>query len=134
MRRVIKFALLIAIAGSLAAACAAALSLRIPYRDFPGDVFLRIERGAGPLEIGRALAQAGVIRTPWQFWAERALHRDAKIQAGEYRFYQPATPDVVFNRLARGDVYYFEFTVKEGGNIFDIAQSLGEAGVMPSAD
>jgi UPF0755 protein len=130
MRRLIKFALLIAIAGSLAAA----LSLRIPYRDFPGDVFLRIQRGAGTVEIGRALAQAGVIRTPWQFWAERALHRDEKIQAGEYRFYEPASPNGVFNRLARGDVYYFEFTVKEGSNIFDIAQSLTEAGVMPAAD
>jgi UPF0755 protein len=134
MRRLIRFALLIAIAGSLAAACAAAISLRIPYRDFSGDVFLRIQHGAGTLDIGRALAQAGVIRTPWQFWAERALNRDEKIQAGEYRFYQPATPSDVFNRLARGDVYYFEFTVKEGSNIFDIAQSLGEAGVMPSAD
>jgi UPF0755 protein len=133
MRRLIKFALLIAIAGSLAAACAAALSLRIPYRDFSGDVFLRIERGVGTVEIGRALAQAGVIRAPWQFWAERALHRDEKIQAGEYRFYESATPDDVFNRLARGDVYYFEFTVKEGSNIFDIAQSLSEAGVMPAA-
>jgi len=134
MRRLIKFALLIAIAGSLAAACAAALSLRIPYRDFPGDVFLRIERGAGTVEIGRALAQAGVVRAPWQFWAERALHRDEKLQAGEYRFYETATPDAVFNRLVRGDVYYFEFTVKEGSNIFDIAQSLTDAGVMPSAD
>lgn len=134
MRRIIKYALLLAIAGSLAAACAAALSLRIPYREFPGDVFLQIHHGAGTVEIGRALAQAGVIRTPWQFWAERALHRGEKIQAGEYRFYEAATPDAVFSRLARGDVYYFEFTVKEGSNIFDIAQSLGDAGVMPAAD
>src|SRR5580704_9172114 len=134
MRRIIKYAFLAAIAGLLAAGCAAAISLRVPYRDFSGDAFLRIHRGAGTVEIGRALAQAGVIRTPWQFWAERALHRDEKIQAGEYRFYEAATPGDVFNRLARGDVYYFEFTVKEGSNIFDIAQSLTEAGVMPAAD
>src|SRR5580700_5319027 len=134
MRRIVKFALLLAIAGSLAAACAAAISLRIPYRDFSGDVFLRVQHGAGTIEIGRALAQAGVIRAPWQFWAERALHRDEKIQAGEYRFFEAATPDDVFSRLARGDVYYFEFTVKEGNNMFDIAQSLTEAGVMPGAD
>jgi UPF0755 protein len=134
MRRIIKYAFLAAIAGLLAAGCAAAISLRVPYRDFSGDVFLRIQRGAGTVEIGRALAQAGVIRTPWQFWAERAIHRDEKIQAGEYRFYESASPDDIFNRLARGDVYYFEFTVKEGSNMFDIAQSLTEAGVMPGAD
>src|SRR5271170_2561564 len=112
MQRLIKYAMLPATAGLLAAGCVALLSLNAPYRGFPDEIFVRIERGAGAVEVGRVLAQAGVIRGPWQFWAERALHRGGKIQAGEYRFDDSASPAAVFARLARGDVYYFEFTVK----------------------
>ena len=71
-----------------------------PYSAFPNETFVRIERGTGTLDIGRALAQSGVIRYPWQLWVERALHPGAKLQAGEYRFHQPATPGDVFSRLA----------------------------------
>jgi UPF0755 protein len=129
-----KRALLFVILIALLAAGAAIRSLYSPYRAFSDDVFLRIEHGTGTLAIGQALADAGVIRYPWQFWLERSLHRDGKIQAGEYRFYQPDTVATVFNRMVRGDIYFFEFTVKEGNNIFDIAESLETAGVMPAAD
>ena len=134
MRRLIKFALLPAIAGTLIALGMVALSLNLPYRGFQNDAFLHIERGTGTLEIGRALAQVGAIRYPWQFWAERALHSDGKIQAGEYKFSEAASAAVIFDRLARGDVSFFELTVKEGSNMFDIAQLLATAGVMPAAD
>ena len=40
----------------------------------------------------------------------------------------------VYARLARGDIFYFEFTVPEGNNIFDIAASLEQQGIMPAAD
>jgi UPF0755 protein len=115
------------------AAAAVMTSLHDTYRGFSGDVFLTIDRGTPTAEIGRQLANAGVIRSPWQFWLERALHRGGKVQAGEYEFQDPASVATVFDRLVRGDVYYFEFTVKEGSNIFDIAQSLETAAVMPGA-
>jgi len=105
-----------------------------PYSAFPNETFVRIERGTGTLDIGRALAQSGVIRYPWQLWVERALHPGAKLQAGEYRFHQPATPGDVFSRLARGDIFYFEVTVPEGSNIFDIGHIVESAGAMPAAD
>jgi UPF0755 protein len=129
-----KRILIFLIALFLLIAGAAAVSLFAPYRGFQNDVFLRIDRGTGTLAIGQALADAGVIRYPWQFWVERALDRNGKIQAGEYRFHEAADVETVVSRLVRGDIYYFEFTVKEGQNMFDIAQSLGDAGVMPSAD
>ena len=91
-------------------------------------------RGTGTADVGRALAQAGVIRYPWQIWIERLRKPSARIQAGEYRFNQPATAGEVYARLARGDIFYFEFTVPEGSNIFDIAASLDQLGVMPAAD
>ena len=104
------------------------------YRGFQGETFVTVERGTGATAIGRELAQAGVIRFPWQFWVERAMNPSAKLQAGEYRFDKGATPGEVFERLARGDVYYFEFTVPEGSNMFDIGRSLESAGVLTAAD
>ena len=134
MRRAVKAILFGAILLALLAAGAALASLRAPYRGFPNDVFLSIDRGTGAVAIGRELAQAGVVRYAWQFWAERALRGSQKLQAGEYRFSAPESVGRVFDRMARGDVYYFEFTVPEGSNMFDIAQSLEQAGIMRAED
>jgi len=134
MKRVVKRVILSALLLALLAAGAVLASLRSPYRGFGNDVFLTIDRGTGAVAIGRVLAQAGVIRYAWQFWAERALRGSQKLQAGEYRFSDPETVSRVFDRMARGDVYYFEFTVPEGSNMFDIAQSLEQAGIMRGAD
>jgi UPF0755 protein len=104
------------------------------YRGFEGETFVRFERGAGTREMGRALQQSGVLRFDWELTVERLLHPAAKLMAGEYRFDRAATPGDVFARLARGDVYYFELTVPEGSNIFDIANLLDRDGVMSAAD
>jgi len=109
---------------------AVAFSLFEPYRGFHGETFVRFDRGTGTLDMGRTLAQAGVIRYPWQFWIERLKQPNARLQAGEYRFRAVATVGEVFGRIARGDVYFFEFTVPEGSNMFDIAHALEAAGAM----
>ncbi len=113
---------------------AAAFVFRTPYARFGSETFVELDRGASTIQIGRTLQQAGVIRYAWQLWAERLLHSSAKIQAGEYRFSEPATIAEVFARLARGDVYYFEFTVPEGSNMFDIANALEAARAMPASE
>jgi UPF0755 protein len=38
----------------------------------------------------------------------------------------------VFHRIAIGDVYFFEFNVPEGSNIFDVARLAEAAGVAPA--
>jgi UPF0755 protein len=119
---------------AIVAAGAAALSLNEKYRGFEKDVFVRVDHGEGTMDMGRALAQAGVIRYPWQFWMTRVLHPSAKLQAGEYRFRDAAKPGEIFLRIERGDVYYFELTVIEGSNMFDIARQLEAAGLMTADD
>ncbi len=104
------------------------------YRGFENETFVTVARGTGTAEIGRELAQAGVIRYAWELWIERLLEPSAKIQAGEYRFDHAATPSQVYARMAHGDIFYFEFTVPEGSNIFDIAQSLDRMGIMSASD
>jgi len=57
-----------------------------------------------------------------------------KTPGGEYRFTGPDSVRDIFDRIARGDVYYFEFTVPEGSSMFDIAHSLEAQNVMSAAD
>ena len=127
-------ALLIVLAVFSVALAAAAFLLTEHYRGFPSETFVKLDHGAGSAGIARTLAQAGVIRYPWQFWIVRAMRPSAKLQAGEYHFDAAATVGQVFDRIARGDVYYFEFTVPEGSNMFDIAHALEAAGAMPAED
>jgi peptidoglycan lytic transglycosylase G len=109
-------------------------SLMLPYRGFSGETFVKFERGAGTPAMAWALQEAGVIRFPWQFWLARAMNPDVKLVAGEYRFADAASVREVFDRIARGDVYYFDFNVPEGSNIFDIARLAEAAGVAPAQE
>jgi UPF0755 protein len=118
----------------LIAGIAAVWSLGRAYRGEPGGAFVRIEHGAGTASIAGTLQQAGVIRYEWQLWMARLLNPSAKLQAGEYRFSEPASVFAVFNRLRRGDIYFFEFTVPEGSNRFDIARLIANNGTVAAAD
>jgi UPF0755 protein len=126
----VKFliALLCALAGLAAAA------LVIPYQGFAAETFVEIPRGTGTRAIAEELTKDGVIRYSWEFDLLRLVKRSSKLQAGEYRFAKPASALDVFDRIARGDIYFVEFTVPEGSNIFDIAKSLETEGRMSSGD
>ena len=113
---------------------AALYSLYAPYRGFSGDLFLDFPKGSGTPAIAQRLADAGVVRYAWQFWLARAIHPRSTLQAGEYRFNQPASVAEVFSRLGRGDVFYLNLTVPEGSNIFDIAKLLDAEGIMSGQD
>jgi UPF0755 protein len=108
-------------------------SLEYRYAGFQQQVFVDIPRGTGARSIARLLTGAGVIRHEWQFLAARALRPGSKLQAGEYRFQQPASVLDVFDRMVRGDVFYFELPVPEGNNMFDIAAALEARGIMDAA-
>ena len=104
-----------------------------PYRGFTSEAFVDIPRGTSSVAISRILADAGVIRYRWQFLAARAMNPRAKLQAGEYLFLREATPWEVLDRLARGDVFFYQIMVPEGHNMFDIAASLDRLGVIGGA-
>jgi UPF0755 protein len=62
----------------------------------------------------------------------RALQRNRKLQAGEYRFEKPASAFEVFDRIARGDIFYYELLIPEGKNIFEIAAAAADLGLFPA--
>ena len=108
-------------------------SLGRPYAAFGNEVFIEFPKGTSTARMAAMLAQAGVIRHPWQFLAARAVRRGRALQAGEYRFHQPASVLKVYDRIARGDIFYYELVVPEGRNMFDIGVAVEKLGLFPAA-
>jgi UPF0755 protein len=132
MKRLIRFAL-IAFAAVLIAGIATIWSLGQLCQP-PSETFVRIEHGWGTAAIARTLKNDGVIHYEWQIYAAHLLNPAARLQAGEYRFAQPSSALTVFDRIRRGDVYFFEFTVPEGSNRWDIARLIEATGIMSAGD
>ncbi len=109
----------------MAAGVAVLVALNARYQGFREPVILDFPKGTSTRAMAQELAQNGVIRYSWQFLAARALHPGKRLQAGEYQFAHADTPSDIFDRIARGDVFYYELAVPEGSNMFDIAASLG---------
>ena len=132
-RRVV-FALLITALIAVALAAIGAYQYLGPYRGYGGEEFVEVERGMSSREIARLLSEKGVVRSPWAFLLVRAVHPRATLQAGEYRFDAAQTPWQIFNKIRRGEIFYEQFTVPEGSNLFDIAALLQQSDTVPPDD
>jgi UPF0755 protein len=133
MKKIARLALFLFGIGLLAGA-AAVWSLGQPYRTALGETFVNIEHGSGIASIARTLQSEGLVQYRWQVYAARLLNPSAKLQAGEYRFSEPSSALTVFDRIRRGDIYRFEFTVPEGSNRFDIARLAASTGTISAGD
>jgi UPF0755 protein len=110
--------------------------LQEPYRGFAGDEqFVEIPAGTGTAGIGRLLVGAGVVPDELTFrLAVATSGQAARLQAGEYRFAEPATPMAVVERLARGDVFVRRLTIREGLTIAEMADVFEARGFGRAAD
>jgi len=111
-----------------------ASTLAMAYQGFPSSVILDFPKGTSTSAMAAQLADAGVVRYSWQFKLARLLHPAARLQAGEYQFVHSDTTWNVFNRIVRGDIFFYELTVPEGSNMFDIAASLKQFDFLTGAD
>lgn len=107
-----------------------------PYRGFQGDeVFVDLPSGMREAEIARRLADARVVPDPWVFrLAARRAGAEHRLQAGEYRFAEPASPEHVVARLARGDVFTRGVTFPEGLTLREMAPVFERSGLGAAGD
>jgi UPF0755 protein len=129
MRLLLRFVAALAFAAILVGGFAA-YRLFWPYRGFSQDTFVEIPHGTTTSGIADRLASAGVIRSRWDFLLARTVRRGRRLEAGEYRFQKADSVLDVFNRIARGDVFYYTLVVPEGKNMFDIAASAAALGLF----
>lgn len=127
MFKLLKF-LVIAFLAVAAAAVVAGYSvwqrMHEPFKGFAAEEqFVEIPSGSSTAEIARRLSAAGVIDDETSFRTALWWSRQARsLQAGEYRFTEPASPLQVIDRLARGDVFARRITFPEGLTILDMAR------------
>lgn len=135
--RLIRWFLRIALVLVLVVGVAAGVAynkLAEPYRGFEDERLIEIKLGTPTRAIAKQLFDAGVIKEEWMLLAARVADRSGALQAGEYEFKDAATVWQVIDRLKRGDVFTFEFTVPEGSNIWDIARLLEMQHIMKEHD
>jgi len=133
--RRIRFRLLVALVLLVAMGAGVAyLSLNSSYQGFSEAVIVDFPKGTNTRAMAEDLERSGVIRYAWQFLLVRALHPGSRLQAGEYQFARADTARNVFDRIVRGDVFFYELTVPEGSNIFDIAANIDQFGFMKGSD
>lgn len=110
------------------------LSLRQDMPPIADEKILEIPRGTSTLKLGELLERQGLLRSPLQAWAWRAMHPRAKFQAGEYSFLKERSAEAILEKIARGQVYYRELTIPEGSSIYDIARIVEQEKLMKQAE
>jgi UPF0755 protein len=135
MRRLLWIAIGLVLAAGLGA-WVVTQRLNAPYRGFTDpEIFVEIESGLSVGAIADRLAAAGVVRDPLTFRiAARLAQADRHLQAGEYRFAEPASARDVATRLARGDVYTRGVTFPEGLTIHEMAPIFERSGLGTAAE
>lgn len=112
----------------------AAYRLNRPYRGFSSPIFVEFPHGTSAEAIASRLSDAGVVGSRWDFLLARMVNHGRVLQAGEYRFDTAASALTVYDRIARGDIFYYELVVPEGKNMFDIAAAVQGLGLFSSGD
>lgn len=139
MRRFATRILLVLLLAAVAAGAAAWLFLA-RFRDTPWgtpeEKLVEVPAGASPRAVVRLLVKAGVVsddRTAW-LWV-RWFRRDPRpFKAGQYSFAGPLRPDEAFDRIHRGEVKLYRFTVPEGLRVEEIAEIVGRSGLAKAEE
>lgn len=97
-----------------------------------GQKFVMLRPGYSTRRIAAELKSAGVIRNPLAFVLWHRIHRKQSLKAGEYLFDKAANPLQIHDRLVRGDIYVHTVVIPEGYTMFDIAQTIEDAGLGSS--
>jgi len=100
----------------------------------PASTSLLLHSGYSTRHIAAELKKAGVIRGEIVFLLWHALYPKPSLKAGEYLFEREATLPQVYERIARGDIYFHVVTIPEGYTMFDIAKAMEDAGLGSAAD
>lgn len=106
------------------------LFLRLPGSSQLKAVRVEIAPGMNALAISDLLHAEGVVSDPQAFyWLCRYRSAAHRIQAGEYGFSAPLTPDGVLQKLVQGKVLLHRVTLPEGSTVRDVANLLERAGL-----
>jgi len=100
----------------------------------PAHSAVLLHSGYSTRQIAAELQRSGIIRSAFAFRIWHRLHPKPPLKAGEYLFESPARMRDVYDRIARGDIYFHVVTIPEGYTMFDVARTMAEAGLGPAEE
>jgi UPF0755 protein len=96
----------------------------------PLEKIVEVPNGASPRTVVRLLARTGVLSSDSIGWLYVRIRRDPRpFKAGQYAFAGALRPDEVLDRIHRGEVKLYRFTVPEGLRIEEIAEIVERSGL-----
>jgi len=94
----------------------------------PGPVVVEIPPGTNPKGVSAVLARAGVVADADLLYAWLKREKlGPKLKAGEYEFVGPSTPPQVIEKIIKGDVKVYRFTVPEGLRVDEVLPILASS-------
>ena len=135
--KVLRILVLTLLAAAAVGAFAAAKLYRdlAKFRDTPfgstEEKIIEVPAGSAPRQVIRLLARGGALSDEQLGWRYvRWMKRDRRpMKAGEYAFAGALRPDEVLDRVYRGEVKVYHFTVPEGLRMEEIAAIIEAAGL-----
>ena len=101
-------------------------------KDLPPDaqIYVKIMSGMNAGDIGTVLYNRGIIDSRFKFWLKAKLNGyESKFRTGSYAFTSGMDTDEVLDKLTKGTVEVYKFTIPEGFTVKDIAERLGKEGI-----
>lgn len=95
-----------------------------------GKVMFDLPRGMSPSEISAGLEKAGAVHNGRAlYWLGKLTGGWVGIKAAEYEFPVNVTPSAIFKILKSGIGVQHPLLVKEGDNIYQVAESMEQVGL-----
>lgn len=93
-------------------------------------VAVRIPAGVSSRDIGEILFAQGLIKDPVVFrYYARYKQMDAGLKPGQYQLSGSMSLDEILEKLTRGEVVTYRFTIREGLTLEETADRLAELGL-----
>lgn len=87
---------------------------------------ITVQRGSSPNRLAETLEKDGVVTSAEQFlWLGRITRLWGKLKAGEYEVSPTLTPLQIFKILTSGVSMNHPLTIREGENMYEIADEVG---------
>ncbi len=139
MRRALGWLVAVALLAAVGGAGGAAwrvYSFRETAHGDAAEKVVEVPSGATAHQVVRLLARSGVLSNERLGWAYvRWWKRDTRpMKAGEYSFQGPLRPDEVLEKVYRGDVKTYRFTVAEGLRMEEIAEIVERSGLGKASE
>lgn len=138
MKRIRILLLAFGVAAALAAAAGWTILARFRSTPWgtPEEKVVEVPAGASPRAVVRLLSRAGVLSDDRLAWLYvRWIRRDPRpFKAGQYAFAGALRPDEALDRIHRGEVKLYRFTVPEGLRIEEIAEIVERSGLAKAEE